>query len=320
MANDRTDPVLTTAAEYDIYGVTIASDFRLALPESGGKGLFTIALRRASLETVEEAILGVTLTTSDGWFAYGLLADGRSYVRWRGVGAFLVSHDGREIACAPAPGAHEESFQVYLLGQAFSFALVKAGCEPLHATVLEHRGDALALVGESGQGKSTLAASFLTQGLRLLTDDLMLLAPGAPPLFAYPGPPRIKLLPDAAEAFLGAGAARVPMNPETDKHVIQIDGSKHCRNSGRLRAIYLLEHGESSRDEIRIEPLAGGAAFMALVGHTFNRYLADPERLRRQMAEVTRILGAVPVKRIIYPAVFARLADVRDALRADAGL
>ena len=95
--------------------------------------------------------------------------------------------------------------------------------------------------------------------------------------------------------------------------------SEHCRNPARLRGIYLLEHGESSGAEIRIEPLAGREAFMALVGHTFNRYLADPERLRRQMAEVTRTLGAVPVKRIVYPPVFARLADVRDALRADAG-
>ena len=306
-------------AEYDVYGVTIASDFPLALPESRGKGLFTISLRRVSLETVEDAMRGVPLTTRADWFAYGLLPDGRSYVRWRGVGEFLVTQDGREIACAPAPGAHEESFQVYLLGQAFSFALVKAGCEPLHATVLEHRGDALALVGESGQGKSTLAASFLAQGLRLLTDDLMLLAPGEQPLFAYPGPPRIKLLTDAAEAFLGPGAARVPMNPETDKHVIPIDASEHCGNPARLRAIYLLEHGESSGAEIRIEPLTGREAFMALVGHTFNRYLADSERLRRQMAEVTRTLGAVPVKRIVYPAVFGRLADVRDALRADAG-
>ena len=320
MANDHGVPFAATPAEYDIYGVTIASDFPLALPESRGKGLFTIRLRRASVGTVTEAIRGVPLTTCDDWFAYGLLADGRSYVRWRGVGEFLVAHDGREIACAPALGAHEESFQVYLLGQAFSFALVKAGCEPLHATVLEHRGDALALVGQSGQGKSTLAASFLTQRLRLLTDDLMLLAPGLPPLFAYPGPPRIKLLPDAAEAFLGPGAARVPMNPETDKHVIPIAASGYCGSPARLRGIYVLEHGESSDAAIRVEPLAGREAFMALVGHTFNRHLVDPERLRRQMAEVTRTLGAVTVKRIVYPPVFARLADVRDALRADAGL
>src|SRR5688500_18481053 len=70
-------------AEYDIYGVTIASDFPLALPASRGQALFTIALRRASLGTVEDAIRGVPLTTCDDWFAYGLLADGRSYVRWR---------------------------------------------------------------------------------------------------------------------------------------------------------------------------------------------------------------------------------------------
>ncbi len=236
------------------------------------------------------------------------------------MGEFLVSQDGRDIACAPAPGAHEESFQVYLLGQAFSFALVKAGCEPLHATVVERNGEAIALVGESGQGKSTLAASFLATGLRLLTDDLMLLSPGEPPLLAYPGPPRIKLLPDAAERIIGPEASKVPMNPETDKHVFPVPASSQCRDPARLRGIYVLEHGEPSRQEIRIEPLAGREAFMALVGHTFNRYLSDPERLRRQLVEMTRVLNAVPVKRIVYPPVFERLEDVRDALLRDAGI
>jgi hypothetical protein len=307
-------------ADYGVYGVTIASEIPLALTESREKGLFTIALRQVPAATVQEAILGASLTTKEDWFDFALLADGSSYVQWRGVGEFLVSRDGRDIACAPAPGAHEESFQVYLLGQAFSFALVKAGCEPLHATVVERNGEALALVGESGQGKSTLAASFLATGMRLLTDDLMLLSPGEPPLFAYPGPPRIKLLPDAAERIIGPEASKVPMNPETDKHVFPVPASSQCCEPARLRGIYILEHGETSQGGIRIETLAGREAFMSLVGHTFNRYLADPERLRRQLVEMTRVLNAVPVKRIVYPPVFERLGDVRDALLRDAGV
>lgn len=305
--------------EYGIYGVTIASDIPLALPESRGPGLITIALRRVPEAEIREAIAGTPLAAKADWFEYGLLTDGTSYARWNGVGEFLVAKDGREIRFAPAAGALEESVQVYLLGQAFSFALVKAGFEPLHATAIELNGDAFAMVGESGQGKSTLAASFLAAGFRLLTDDLLLVAPGEPPLRAYPGPARIKLLPDSAARLVGPVATSVPMNPETDKHIIPIAPEGRCSEPARLRGIYLLEHAEPGRPVIRIEPLANREAFLALVGHTFNRYLLDPDRLRRQMAEVPRLLNAVPVKRIIYPPTFERLGDVHNALLCDAG-
>lgn len=306
-------------AEYGIYGVTIASDFPLALPESRGEGLITIALRQVPEAAIQEAIAGTPLAAKADWFEYGLLADGSSYARWKGVGEFLVAKDGRKIRCAPAPGALEESVQVYLLGQALSFALVKAGFEPLHATAIESNGDAFAMVGESGQGKSTLAASFLAAGCRLLTDDLLLVAPGEPPLRAYPGPARIKLLPDSAARLIGPAATGVPMNPETEKHIIPIAAEGRCSEPARLRGIYVLEHAEPGQPDIRIEPLASREAFLALVGHTFNRHLLDPDRLRRQMAEVTRLLKAVPVKRIVYPPAFERLGDVNDALLRDAG-
>jgi hypothetical protein len=303
-------------ADYGIYGVTIVSEFPLALPADRGDGLVTISLRRAPGGTLREAVGGTPLTPRADWYAYALLADGSSYAWWRGVGEFLVSPNGLEILCSPSHGVEDESFQVYLLGQAFSFALVKAGFEPFHATAVERDGNALALVGESGQGKSTLAASFLADGARLLTDDLMLVSPGDP-LRVYSGPSRIKLLSDAADLILGPGTTRVPMNREMEKYVIPVSSEDTCHEPARLRGLYILEHGEASRADIRIEPLAPREAFMALVAHTFNRYLSEPARLRRQLVEVSRIVQGVPVKRIVYTPVFERLEEVRGALLRD---
>jgi len=50
-------------------------------------------------------------------------------------------------------------------------------------------------LGDSGHGKSSLAACFLAAGHRLLTDDLLVIGESGDYLMAHPGPPRIKLFP-----------------------------------------------------------------------------------------------------------------------------
>ena len=72
---------------------------------------------------------------------------------------------------------------------------VKAGFEPLHGAAIEHEGQAIAFLGESGFGKSTLAGSFIAAGGRLLTDDLLLLRPSDGKLIAYPGPTKNQTSP-----------------------------------------------------------------------------------------------------------------------------
>ena len=86
-----------------------------------------------------------------------------------------------------------------MLGQALSFALVRQGFEPLHATVVVVDDHAVAFLGGNAFGKSSLAACFLEAGYRLLTDDLLILRESSDRILAYPGPPRIKLFPKIAE-------------------------------------------------------------------------------------------------------------------------
>src|SRR5882672_7667534 len=47
-----------------------------------------------------------------------------------------VSADGRAIAACPLRRGSREAFHTYLLGQALSFALIKQGFDPLHATTV----------------------------------------------------------------------------------------------------------------------------------------------------------------------------------------
>src|SRR5437868_13109154 len=197
---------------YGVYGVSLHSEIELSLPEQSGPGLTDIELCSGSPGFFVETIAETELQSCSEWYQHGVLRDASTYVRWHGLGEFLVSPAGERITCRRAPEAAMEAFQVYLLGQALSFALVKAGFEPLHATAIEVDGEAVVLLGDSGFGKSSLAACFLAAGHSLLTDDLLLLRPAADRFEAYPGPPRIKLFPAIACRFLPHASAGVPMN------------------------------------------------------------------------------------------------------------
>ena len=257
------------------------------------------------------------LQSQTEWYQYAQLDDGSSYASWREVGEFLVSADGSRILCARAAGAAVESFQIYLLNQALSFALVQQGFEPLHATTVIVDGEAIALLGDSGFGKSTLAASFLGAGHGLLTDDLLLLSPGKRGLDAYPGPPRIKLFPSIARRLLGADAQGVAINKLTRKQVITLGGGS--LGPVPLRAIYALAPPQETRGSrrVQIEPLSPREAFFALVANTFNARIVHSRRLQRQVSETAQLLRTIPVKKLLYPRSLTLLPEVRKAILAD---
>ena len=306
---------------YGVYGMVVSSDTPLDLPSEADGGV-------ARVECVSAPAMAFLAATdrggydgdTDSWYRYVVLGDGSTYVRWRTIGEFLVSADGRRVMFRRFDQASLESFQVYLLGQALSFALIRQGFEPLHATAVVVDRHAVAFLGSNAFGKSSLAACFLEAGARLLTDDLLILGESRNRIVAYPGPPRLKLFPKIACRFLGQDALnRVQMNPDTDKLILPIEEHRRQGRPVALDAIYALT---PPRDAcrvpgVRVESLPPREAFLELLKGTFNRRLTNQPRLQRQFGLMARLTNRVAVKRLSYPRSIDRLAEVREAVRAD---
>jgi hypothetical protein len=305
---------------YNVYGIGIDSDTPLALPRQTHAALCHVQCRRAPASTFARTVKDTPgdELPSDSWYRYAALRDGSTYVRWNKVGEFLVTADGRRVDCRRERLSSAESFQVYLLGQALSFALVKQRFEPLHATSVVVNGQAIAFLGGSAFGKSTLAACFLSAGYSLLTDDLLIVHESSGRVLAYPGPPRIKLFPAVATRLLGTRRG-VEMNAGTSKLIVALDESRSCGSPVPLRRIYCLAVPRDAcrQQGIGIQSLSPREAFVELIRGAFNRRLAGPKRLEQQFGIMARLSELVPVKRLVHPRAMTRLQEVRQRVLED---
>lgn len=300
--------------DYCLYGTGIRSEIPLTYPERPLTGAADVTFSFAPRHWFADVTAGLSRAgTAVDWYEHVSCPDGSDYLRFPALFEFIVSPDGRSVACLLLEGATVESFQAYLFGHVLSYALVKQGHEPLHATAVEIGGAAVAFLGASGQGKSTLAAAFLQAGHRVLTDDLLLIRDVDGALCGWPGPPRIKLFPEVAERFLPQQASATPMNPDTTKLMIRLEGHQQHDGPVPIQSFCVLEDCEHDAG-IRLSSLSGTQSVIQLLGSTFNTRLVTSERLRRQFLAAREWLRRIPVWRLEYPRAIDDIDLVLEAV------
>ena len=203
---------------------------------------------------------------------------------------------GREIDVDPREGASDRNIRLFLLGSAFGAIIHQRGLLPLHANAIDIGGRAVAFMGHSGAGKSTMAAWFLDRGHRVLADDVCVVVPDAAGVpLAYPGIPRLRLWREALERS-GRNADDLELAfDDTDKFNLP---TPRPSQSGPipLSHVYLLEKAEEQ--DAQISRLSGVAAVDALVANTYRGgYLARMGGTRRHLLACLALVKSVPVFR-----------------------
>lgn len=238
---------------YHAYGLRIAS--QLALPElmpHGGQGPADV-----QIGLVERDVLPLPDASGDGW-CYRSAADALLCVAE--VGCFQV-RDGGEILVAAEAQTPPEVARLFLLGAAMGVLLHQRGLLVLHASAVAIDGRALVFVGDSGAGKSTIAAALQARGYPVVADDVVALVvdrPGAP--LVPPAFPQLKLWPDTVAA-LGHDTRQLPLvHPELTKRAYR-SASTSSTEPLLLGAIYVLAPG----DQPTVAALSPQDGFAALL-------------------------------------------------------
>ena len=234
-------------------------------------------------------------------------------LRFPGLADFTVSADGLDVAAYPVFGVSKETVDHLYLNQVLPLALSRQYKLVLHASAVDIGDFAVAFLGVSGRGKSTLAASFSTSGCRFLTDDGLQLEKGERGYLVQPSHPSIRLWDDSSQALIPQTAQTAPPVDYTPKsRFLADDEVAYCDAARPLRCIYFL--GEGDTDTVSIEPVSGRDAMIELVRHSFLLDIEAREMLMHHFGQLTELARIPMFFRLDYPRHYEMLPQVRDAV------
>ena len=217
----------------------------------------------------------------------GYLIWGPSY------GANLLSGDGRRLLFSVGSGG-ADAWQRLLIAQVLPFAAVVRGLEVLHASAVVAEQGAVAFLGPSRAGKTSLALALCRRGARFLADDVLALEQADETLIGHPGAPVAGIDRAEADRLQEGGVLRqrdiLAVNPrERIAHI------RKMAEPAPLQALFFLDRRPDGPPQPRFEPAADAQMLLAA---TFNLVLAAPQRLRR-LLDVCALAGRLRVERIV---------------------
>lgn len=208
-------------------------------------------------------------------------------MRFPGVANFLLKLSSNAIIVQPVKGA-EALIALPLTGPVMALWLHLKGSLVLHASAVEWKGGAFALVGDKGAGKSTTAAALLGRGAKLISDDLLrvLWNDSGPVCAASFG--QLKLSNSASEIFSPPQAeALASPHPAFAKQRWRL--SSVSATTLPLMMVCQLARG----DQTRLERLESVTALQVCLDHVFVRRYGSDVFIRGGATQIFTNVGAL---------------------------
>lgn len=298
-----------------LYGLTIQSPFPLpggvAVTQPGATPDVTIIWERES-EWRELAVPFATADARERRPLVGETSSGALCVAWEREVQFVIPPDNARIivVCRPSKLAFVPAA---LIGVGMGLLLHRRGVLCLHGAALHINGRTIALLGESGAGKSTTSAALITRGASALSDDLVALRPRDGGFVVEPGSVGFRLDEPATKKILGADTSLARL-PWVDKLLWDASPTRpHGTQAQRLDAIYLLgDAGDGQGVQIG-PPLPPLMALRELMEAWYPPGF-KPLLTQARLDDMRAVMERVPARIVRFPRQWDILPGLYDAL------
>lgn len=286
--------------QYALYGLCLATDLPLKAPLADPDRAPDLTILRGEdlpadyppppgeVWAAADFGHGVSVRLAKTTAGWSLLYPGTAEVR------FCSDQSSATIHSAPG----KADLLPLLLGSSVpSWWLTLRGEPVLHASAVAMGDVAIAFMGASGMGKSTLATVLCAQGARLITDDVLRLVRTGDSFRCHYGPGELRLRP-AAAALAGQFAPECADASADGRTTLRLAAPTVALP--RLAAIFIPRPSREATD-LGVERLSLLQASFHLNGFTRVIGWQVDEPLRRQFEWFGQLTQHVPVAKLTIP-------------------
>lgn len=273
-----------------IHGLRIGTDISLPAARSSGRPDLRLEVSAEPTGVDGACVLFAdpSPTLDRPWFrAWRCMGTQRGHVEFGTAGSLSIDGQAGLLRFHRSADVPDELIGLFVVGAGLATVLALAGRCVLHASAVAVDGRAIAFVGSSGGGKSTLAAAACAGGAELISDDVLRLDPGRGDGWsAYRGTTRIRLRDGRAQVAdaLPAGS------PDPDGRLTVCPPVAQATT--RLAGLVVFDETPGEHHPRRVH---GRAALMALLPHHRLAGLCDPEALTAHLEASARLSRDVPM-------------------------
>jgi hypothetical protein len=236
----------------------------------------------------------------------------------QGRGLFRFTPNRIEIEWLPGG----TSPQHYFYSHALPLWLEFSGIPVLHASAVSFGDRAVAFVGHSGIGKSTLCAGLVRSGCGFVADDGLPLSEDEHGEWCcHHGPPLFRLWPSSLEHHLEISPNELPrVHDSFEKRVMPLT-KRNAVNTAtglELAAVYVLERQLETTDQVTSVLCTASESLVRLVEYSLaGAQVAALGLTAKRLKQFSRLVRTTQVRYLNYPGGSDQWQRIREAIVED---
>ncbi len=224
--------------------------------------------------------------------------------------------DGERVTYDPLSAISEDLLRSFLQGALLAAVLRQRHLLVLHGSAVSDGERAVAFLGNSGWGKSTLAEYFCQQDYELITDDVMVVVPGSEtePARVPPGVKQVRLRPASAERLV-EDYESLPLVTEISPKRLRVLKGEDVR-SIPLAKLYVLQRRTAEAN--RVVALDPKQVPLHFVAHTHaTNWITAPAYIAEHFKQCAQLARHTPVGLLERVLSLNALPEIFDIVQAD---
>ena len=219
---------------------------------------------------------------------------------------------GKEIIINSKTSINKVFLRLLILSQGFGIILHQRGYIVLHGSAVKIDNQAIAFLGHSGIGKSTLTAALNERCFHLIADDVLAIKIDGDKYSVYPSFSRIKLYDDVIEHLKYYPNSYTKVHPEFQKYNFKT-GNNFSIKPVPIKTIFILEKNEKNQ----IKLLKPQEKLIELAKNSYLKPIFKKTDKSHNLLQCTNLAKKTDIKKLEICHSFKKLNEIIKIIEND---